>query len=65
MANASHLKQAPVKMTERKLHDYISEISGRADIRAVLPLPLGARKKDRVLICAFRPSRQTASEEVK
>lgn len=27
MDNASHLKQAPVKMTIRELHDYISEIS--------------------------------------
>jgi isoamylase len=34
-----------MKMPQRELHDYISEISERADVRAGSPLPLGTQER--------------------
>jgi len=39
MAEASHLKRAALKTAQCKLQDYISEISGHADVRAESPSP--------------------------
>ena len=36
--------QAPEKSTQRDLHDYVSEVSERADVRAGSPLPLGTQE---------------------
>ena len=47
MANALYLNQAPVKTPHRELHNYISEISEHANVRAGSPLPLGTQETGR------------------
>ena len=47
MANALYLNQAPVKTPPRELHNYISEISEHANVRAGSPLPLGTQETGR------------------
>ena len=42
-----------MKTPERELHDYISEISERADVRAGSPLPLGTQETEEELISPF------------
>ncbi len=45
MGNASHLNQAPAKTAQRKLQDYISEVSEQTGVRTGSPLPLGTQEK--------------------
>jgi len=42
-----------MKTPQRELHDYISEVSERADVRAGCPLPLGTMKEKEGLISPF------------
>jgi len=53
MANALYLNQAPVKTPHRELHNYISEISEHANVRADLLCHWEHRKLDEVLISRF------------
>ena len=42
-----------MKTPQRELHDYISEISEHADVRAGSPLPLGTQEREEELISPF------------
>ena len=49
------------KIPPRELHDYISEVSERADIRAGSPLPLGTHERGEGLISPFSAVTPAAS----
>ena len=55
LESCANLMAAMTKMPQRDLHDYISEISECADVRAGSPLPFGTQEPEEGLFCHLQP----------